>query len=131
MLKDAGTCRRKLQNFSINELNTGSCEFEPVCEQAVCPLCQFGHEEVEAELIRKIKLREVTINCRAKILNHINEIVRNMNHEGAWDEWINVFPDEATEDDFIDIAGNDGIYEDAIEKFFDVCEEYRRWGFVV
>lgn len=56
---------------------------------------------------------------RAKILISMNNIVRALNHEGAYyDHWIYIIPDEADDEELEDIADNmEDIFAEAVECF--------------
>lgn len=59
--------------------------------------------------------RQDLIQLRANILGGMNEYVKCFNDETAYyDYWIEIVPDECTEEDLMDIAESD-------EDFNDVC----------
>ena len=59
--------------------------------------------------------RQELIVLRANMLGGMNEYVKCFNDETAYyDYWIEIVPDECTEEDLMDIAEND-------EDFNDVC----------
>lgn len=59
------------------------------------------------------------MSSKAKVLIGMNNIVKALNHEGAYfDHWIYIIPDEADDDELEDIADNmDDIFQDAVECF--------------
>lgn len=52
---------------------------------------------------------------KMNILGGMNQYVIDLGDEEAWEWWIEVFPDEATEDDLKEIA-------DDLELWTDVCK---------
>lgn len=55
---------------------------------------------------------------RAKLLKLMDRWLRdNINDEELFMSWLYVMPDEATEDDFIDIAGDDEAFNDCTRVF--------------
>ena len=65
---------------------------------------------------------------RLKALRAMNQLMIMMNDEYAYDEWICVVPDGATEDDLCDIAWDDESYQSVERLFFYLCKEYGQAG---
>ena len=57
------------------------------------------------------------ITSRAILLAKLNSIMRMMNDELAYMTWIEVVPDEATFEDFKDIASDDKFFAEVLEEF--------------
>ena len=54
---------------------------------------------------------------RAILLAKLNSILRMMNDELAYMTWIETVPDEATFEDFKDIANDDEFFAEVLEEF--------------
>lgn len=66
---------------------------------------------------------------RVEELRLMHETMISMNDEEAYMEWITYgVPDEPSDDDFIDIAGEDDLYEDACREFKGIFKRYRKYG---
>ena len=64
-------------------------------------------------------------------LKLMHDRVCHMSHEGAYMWWIeDAVPDDPSEDDFIDIAEDDEMYEDCVETFLEILKKYGKYGFV-
>lgn len=61
---------------------------------------------------------------RRLLVKSMNEIVRQLNNEDAYSEWIVVVPDEANDDDFEYIAQEDELYTDATKLFLRIMKDY-------
>ena len=64
------------------------------------------------------------IEDMAEIVKAMNTIVRGLNDEYAYYDWIDIVPDEATDDDFKDIAENDEILTDTLRRFKYIIAKY-------
>ena len=73
--------------------------------------------------------RERTLYCRCSLLIAMNTVVKDMNHEGAYDEWIRVIPDQANEDDLEDCAMDDDTMQAACKMFNSIVRHYGRFGY--
>lgn len=60
---------------------------------------------------------------RMNILGGMNEYVRELGDEDAWEIWTNIFPDECDEDELAEIVGNDDLWVDCINHFAYVCRD--------
>ena len=73
----------------------------------------------------------LTPNCtsfvysRSVLLAKLNSIMRMMNDEEAYMAWIVTVPDEATVEDFIDIARDDKFFVEVLETFVRIFEACR------
>jgi len=54
---------------------------------------------------------------RFEIVKAMHEIIRCMNNEEAYMDWINTVPDEPSNDDFEYIAGNDELFAETCTAF--------------
>ena len=61
------------------------------------------------------------------LLNAMNLIVMNMNHEGAQDLWFYTWADGADEEEVREWA-EDGYFDEIAEAFFRVCKAYGKDG---
>lgn len=65
------------------------------------------------------------IEDMAEIVKAMNIIVKGLNNENAYYyDWIDIVPDEATDDDFKDIAENDEIMTDTLKRFKYIIAKY-------
>lgn len=65
------------------------------------------------------------IEDMAEIVKAMNTIVKGLNNEDAYYyDWIDIVPDEATDDDFKDIAENDEILTDTLKRFKYIIAKY-------
>lgn len=67
-------------------------------------------------------------NNRIAELKAMDLIMRSMNHEGAYMCWINHMPDEATDDDFAEIAMDEEQFADCAESFLRIMKYYMNDG---
>lgn len=58
------------------------------------------------------------------ILEAMNTIVVNMNDERAYDEWVTVVPDEATPEDYDEVANDQDLRDEAWDMFKHVLYKY-------
>ncbi len=66
-----------------------------------------------------------SIENMAEIIKAMNTIVKGLNDEGAYYyDWIDIVPDEATDDDFKDIAEDDEILTDTLKRFKNIIKKY-------
>ena len=52
----------------------------------------------------------------------------SMNHEGAYDLWVYHCPDEATREDFEDIASDPEMFDDCLEAFHRIYDRFKGDG---
>lgn len=68
-------------------------------------------------------------NERLEALKGMNLMVRNMNHEDAYySAWIWLVPDEADEDDLIDIAEDIEYFNRVVQQFLYIMRVYAKDG---
>lgn len=67
---------------------------------------------------------------KLETLKAMHNIVCLMNDEDAYGSWINLIPDQATNDDLAEIANDedDSIYNDAVVLFMRLCSNYGKDG---
>lgn len=67
-----------------------------------------------------------------ELVKAMNTVVMALNHEGAYyDRWIYVVPDCATDEDFLDIAEDGELFEDAIRCFGGIMKDYSQSGIYI
>ena len=59
---------------------------------------------------------------RANIMGGMNEYIKELGDDNLWDIWIEVFPDECSEDELIEMAESNNIWEDVISCFAYCCK---------
>ena len=68
------------------------------------------------------------IESRSRLLMLLHEIVRNMNHEEAYMEWIsNDIPDCPDVDVFEDLAQDDDTFWEILNDFTAIFGYYKQW----
>lgn len=85
---------------------------------------KFPADMPAEEVHKKLKL----YTARAEILRCMNLIMQCMNNEEAYERWIYIFPDEATEDDIAFISQDDACYADCEAAFFRLTKLYGKDG---
>ena len=65
------------------------------------------------------------IESRVELLQKLDSIMRNMNDEECYMTWILTVPDEATTEDFEDIAGDDEFFDEVLELFLRLFAWYK------
>lgn len=68
---------------------------------------------------------------RFQIAKAMHEIIRCMNNENAYMEWIYTVPDEASDEDLMDIAKDDELFADACSAFKSIFTEYQADGLYI
>ena len=66
---------------------------------------------------------------RYKLMKAMHTIVRTMNNEDAYYEWINIVPDEADDNELMDIAQDDELFADSCNAFKSIMQVYGDDGF--
>lgn len=54
---------------------------------------------------------------KANIMGGMNEYIKEQGDDYLWELWIEVFPDECSEDELMEMAENDGIWLDVVSRF--------------
>lgn len=66
---------------------------------------------------------------RTEHVKAMNLVIRNMNDETAYMEWINLVPDQAMELDYVDIADDEEMFGDVCLVFRTLIKDYGKHGF--
>lgn len=66
---------------------------------------------------------------RFEMLKAMNTIVKMLNNEGGYYEWITTIPDEADDEELLDCCQYDEIFKEACESFRDIMKRYGKDGF--
>ena len=99
----------------------GVIEFEYGESVTTCPHC--GTEIKRADTIPGF-----TRDARAAQLKAMHDIMCEANDENIYMTWINVVPDCATPEDFIDIAMDEEMYNEAFDLFVRLIQKKgNRW----
>ena len=54
---------------------------------------------------------------KANIMGGMNEYIKEQGDDDMWELWIEVFPDECSEEELMEMAENDQIWFDVVERF--------------
>ena len=68
---------------------------------------------------------------RYEIMKSMHTIICAMNNEDAYSSWIYIVPDEASDNDLMDIATDDELFADACSAFKSAMQEYGADGFYI
>lgn len=68
---------------------------------------------------------------RICLMKAMHTVVCALNDEEAYCEWINLVPDDANNDDLVDIAEDDWLFQDACNTFREIMLNYSEGGFYV
>lgn len=72
------------------------------------------------------------IKHRAAIVRSMNTLVLALNNEEPlFHSWLYIVPDEATEDDFEQIAEDEELFTDVVDTFKDIMNDYLKDGFYI
>lgn len=71
------------------------------------------------------------VKARFEILKMMHELVINMNNENAYMSWIYLVPDEATEEDFMDIAEDESDFDEVCHMFNVLVRKYGKDGYCI
>ena len=58
---------------------------------------------------------------RANIMGGMNEYIKELGDDNLWELWIEIFPDECSEEELMEMAENYNIWIDIIERFAYCC----------
>ena len=61
-------------------------------------------------------ISEITM-LRANLMGGMNEYIKELGDDDLWDIWIEVFPDECSEDELMEMAENNSIWLDVVDHF--------------
>lgn len=69
---------------------------------------------------------------RFEALKSMNTIIKSMNDESAYTAWIYIIPDEADDDELMEIAEDDEeTFEDACKLFAKLVKKYMKYGLYI
>ena len=68
------------------------------------------------------------IRERYELLKAMNTVVKLMNDEGAYMQWIYIIPDEADDEELYDCAVDEEIMQDACKCFNTIIRSYGKSG---
>lgn len=90
----------------------------------------FRNTKLNVKRCQILKRTKLMIE-KFELLKAMNFIVRMMNDQGAYIDWIFTIPDEASEDELLDIAldEDEEVFREACELFREICHEYVDAGF--
>lgn len=74
-------------------------------------------------------LRERALKERFEILKSMNTLIKAMNNEEAYLEWIYLIPDQADDDELMECAEDSEIFKEACELFRALLKRYGKDGF--
>ena len=57
------------------------------------------------------------VMLKANIMGGMNEYIKELGDDDIWDIWIEVFPDECSEEELMEMAKNDSIWLDVVNRF--------------
>lgn len=70
----------------------------------------------------------MSMEKRIEELKQMHERMMNMNHEDAYMWWIEVVPDEPSEDDFRDIAEDDESFAEVKDLYLKILTKYSKYN---
>lgn len=74
--------------------------------------------------------KESVINTRISVLKAMDDAIRNMNDESAVETWLMVgVPDEASDEDYEDIASDHDEYVSIVSLFGRLAKRYAKEDF--
>ena len=59
---------------------------------------------------------------RANIMGGMNEYIKELGDDDLWELWIEVFPDECSEEELMEMAESYDIWTDVISRFAFCCK---------
>lgn len=60
---------------------------------------------------------------RANIMGGMNSYLEMQEDDDIWELWIEVFPDGCSEDELMEMADNDAVWFDVIDRFAYCCRQ--------
>ena len=113
--------RMNEDNFKIYEYVVAYCYDEKSDSWA-----QGHYFEHVADAIKFMNFRKQNlIDTRASLVESMTEYLRTkVDDENAYMSWIYLVPDEATKEDFVDIASDDELWIDCCKKFGELVKTY-------
>ena len=113
--------RMNEDNFKIYEYVVAYCYDEKSDSWA-----QGHYFKRVADAIKFMNFRKQNlIDARASLVESMTEYLRTkVDDENAYMSWIYLIPDEATKEDFVDIASDDELWIDCCKKFGELVKTY-------
>lgn len=71
------------------------------------------------------------LDYRVDLLKGFHAIMIAMNDENAYSQWIFTVPDEATDEDFMDIAEDYEMFDSVVNEFLAIFRRFNRYGLVI
>ena len=68
---------------------------------------------------------------RYEIVKAMHTIIKSMNNENAYMRWIYIVPDEASNEDLMDIAQSDELFADTCNAFKSIFTDCKAGGLYV
>ena len=59
---------------------------------------------------------------KANLMGGMNEYIKALGDDDLWDIWIEVFPNECSEDELMEMAECDAVWFDVVERFAYCCK---------
>lgn len=85
----------------------------------------------ETHLIQE-DLTMTNTNEKFEALRSMNNIIKNMNDESAYNAWIYIIPDGADDDELMEISEEDEeTFEDACKLFAKLVKKYMKYGMYI
>ena len=96
-------------------------EFQYGADIGYCPVC-------DKKITRMDVITGYRMKARINQLKAMHTLMQEANDEEIYYSWIDVMPDEPSEEDFREIAMNDKAYHECFDKFEKLIgEEGNRW----
>lgn len=61
------------------------------------------------------------VMLKANLMGGMNEYLKELADDDVWTMWVSVFPDECDEDTLMEMAEDDEIWLDVVNKFAKCC----------
>ena len=69
---------------------------------------------------------------RFDVLKGMDTIIKSMNDESAYTAWIHIIPDEADDDELMEIAEEDEeSFDDAVHAFMEIMNKRLKYGLYI
>ena len=68
---------------------------------------------------------------RFEAVKSMNCIVKSLVNEDAYFRWIEVVPDEATDEDIADLIADEELFADTIRLFKEIMRDYLNYGLYI
>lgn len=68
---------------------------------------------------------------RANIMGGMNEYIKELGDDDLWDIWIEVFPDECSEEELMEMAEDEDIFTNVIHHFSYALEQISNYDKII